>query len=209
VTALSDKDRTTLIDRYVARFDKHGVDAQTLNIGDPAKYARQHAIHAAVGPLEGATVLDFGCGLASFYEHVRAKGIRFHYIGYDVVEPFIAANRIRFPEAMFRIADVSKDRIVDRCDYVVMCQVFNNKYRETDNVEVVKGAIHKAFQAVEKGLSIDMLSSYVSRRQDHLCYYSPEHMFSFSKSLTPYVSLLHGYLEHHFTIQLFKQKIGT
>ena len=204
MTSLSDRDRAELIGRYSTRFDRHGVDPRTLNVGNPDKYARQHAVHAAVSRLEGAAILDIGCGLANFYEYLQTRGLNVHYIGYDVVEPFIVANRARFPEATFRLADISRDDIADRCDYVVMCQVFNNKYREANNVAVVEGAIRRAFLAADKAVSIDMLSSYVNRMEDNLFYYSPEQMFGFAKSLTPYVSLLHGYLDHHFTIQLFK-----
>jgi SAM-dependent methyltransferase len=206
VTSLSDKDRAELIGRYSTRFDRHGVDPRTLNVGDPEKYKRQHAVHAAIGRLEGTVVLDIGCGLANFYDYLQGRGVNVRYIGYDVVEPFIAANRARFPEAEFRLADISSDDITDPCDYVVMCQVFNNRYRDADNVAVVDAAIRRAFAAARKGVSIDMMSSYVSRMEDNLFYYSPERMFGFAKTLTPYVSLLHGYLEHHFTMQLFKER---
>jgi hypothetical protein len=206
VTALSEKDRLDLVSRYSTRFAQHGVNPMALNVGDPTKYAQQHTIHAAIGDLEGATLLDVGCGLANFYESLTARGVRVRYIGYDVVQPFIEADQARFPEAIFRLLDVSTEAIADECDYVVMCQVFNNRYRDADNLAVVEGAISKCFAAARKGVSIDMLSTYVSRMEDNLFYYSPERMFGFAKTLTPYVSLLHGYLEHHFTLQLFKQR---
>jgi SAM-dependent methyltransferase len=206
VMTLTDKDRLDLIDRYSRRFEQHGVDPRTLNVGDLEKYTQQHAIHASIGRLDGAVILDIGCGLANFYEFVKTRCVRVHYIGYDVVEPFVEANSKRFPDAKFRLTDVTRDSIIDRCDYVVMCQVFNNKYSEADNIAVVEGVMRKAFDSADKGLSIDMLSTYVSRMEDHLFYYSPEQMFAFAKTLTPYVTLLHAYLDHHFTIQLFKQR---
>lgn len=205
MTSLSDKDRAQLIDRYTARFIQHGVDARTLNVGDPEKYARQHAIHASIGPLDGTTILDIGCGLANFYEFIRQRHANVQYIGYDVVEPFIKANQERFTNAQFRLFDISRDAIVDRFDYAIMCQVFNNKYKDADNVDVLRSALTKAFSAADRGVSVDMLSTYVSYRDENLFYYSPEEIFAFAKSLTRYVSLLHGYLDHHFTIQLLKE----
>lgn len=205
--APSDEDRAGLIGRYVARFEEYGIDPRALNVGDPEKYARQHAVHAAIGPLDRATIFDIGCGLANFYEYVRERCPTVRYIGYDVVEPFVQANRERFPEATFRVKDISHDPIADAFDYAVMCQVFNNRYKDADNLEVIRHAIQIAFTAARKGLSVDMLSSYVSYRDDGLFYYEPESTFSFAKTLTPFVSLLHGYLEHHFTLQLFKAPI--
>lgn len=208
MTGLSNEDRKQLIGRYVARFQEHGVDGRALNVGDPEKYARQHGIHAAVGPLDRATVLDIGCGLASFYEYIRQRWPSVRYVGYDVVEPFVQVNRERFPDAIFRVQDISRDAIADSFDYAVMCQVFNNKYQDADNVEVIRHAIRNAFAAAQKGVSVDMLSSYVSYRDAGLFYYQPEQMFSFAKSLTPFVSLLHDYLEHHFTLRLYKSPVA-
>lgn len=205
--SLSEDDRAELINRYLGRYTKFGVDVRTLNVGDPEKYARQHAIHAAVGPLNGMTVLDIGCGFSLFYEYLKHKDISVRYIGYDVIEPFVIKNRENYPEATFRVIDISKDRIVDSCDYVIMCQVFNNLYKDADNVEVVKSAIAKAFDVATRAVSVDMLSTYVNYTEPKLFYFSPEEMFSFAKTLTPYVGLQHAYLEHHFTIQLHKSRI--
>src|SRR5947209_2370512 len=102
MAALSDHDRQETVQRYLDRFEQFGVDLRTLNIGDPEKYARQHAIHASIGPLEGATVLDVGCGLANFYQGLTRRGIAVNYIGYDITDAFTQANRQRFPEARFR-----------------------------------------------------------------------------------------------------------
>lgn len=202
---LSDADRGRLVERYVARFAEHGIDPQTLNVGNPEKYQRQHAVHMRIGPMDGATVLDIGCGLANFYETLTQRSQRVNYIGYDLVAPFITANRQRFPEATFRSIDISRDEIVDRFDYAVMCQVFNNRYNDADNGTVLRAAITKTFLAAARGVTVDMLSSHVNYTEDHLYYFSPEEIFSFAKTLTPYVSLLHNYAEHHFTIQLLKE----
>jgi len=87
----------------------------------------------------------------------------------------------------------------------VMCQVFNNKYQDAGNEVVLRAAISKTFAAAACGVSVDMLSSYVNFTEDHLYYFSPEQVFAFAKTLTPYVTLLHGYAERHFTIQLLKE----
>lgn len=205
MSALSDRDLNQVVERYVARFGQHGDDPRALNIGDSEKYRRQHAVHAAVGNLDGSTVLDIGCGLGYFYDYLRERYSNIRYIGYDVVEPFIAANRKKFPEANFKLVDISRDPIVDNCDYAVMCQVFNNRYKDADNFDILRLAMEKSFAQARKAISIDMLSTYVSYRDDNLYYFSPEKVFSIAKELTPLVSLLHGYLPHHFTIQLFKE----
>jgi SAM-dependent methyltransferase len=204
VSGLSDKDRESIVARYTARFAEHGVDLRALNPGDISKYRRQHEVHASIGDLEGRTILDVGCGLAHYYEFLLARGTHVKYIGYDLAPAFIDANRKRFPEAEFAVLDVTRDPIPHAPDYVVMCQVFNNRYQNGDNIDVVKEALHATFAAARMGVSIDMLSKYVNFEEPHLAYFSPEEMFAFAKTLTKFVRLRHDYLPHHFTLFLFK-----
>jgi SAM-dependent methyltransferase len=203
--AISDEDREKIVARYAARFREYGVDIRTLNAGKGNKLHIQHTVHASVGDLEGKTILDIGCGLASYYEFLRARGLRVNYIGYDIVEPFIEINRERFPEAHFEVRDISRDPIAHRADYAVMCQVFNNKYASVSNDEVVKNALAQAFEAVTEGVSVDLRTDYVNYREEHLHYFSPEEMFEFGKSLTPFVNLRHDYLPFDFTLMLYKK----
>jgi SAM-dependent methyltransferase len=204
--AISDADRAAVVAPYLTRFAKYGVDGRTLNPGKGNKHQIQHEVHASVGDLPGKTVLDLGCGLATFYEYLKAQGTHLRrYVGYDIVEPFIESNRARYPEAHFELRDLSRDPIAHRADYAIMCQVFNNRYASGNNEEVVKHVIAKAFDAVSTGVSIDLRTSYVNYEEPDLYYYSPEDMFSFAKSLTPFVKLRHDYLPYDFTLMLHKQ----
>jgi SAM-dependent methyltransferase len=209
VSGLSDHDRRAIVERYAKRFAEYGIDPRTLNTGDVAKYRRQHEIHAGIGDLEGTTLLDVGCGLATYYEFLRARGTQVNYVGYDLVPPFIEANRERFPEATFEVRDATREPIAHNPDYVVMCQVFNNRYVGVDNAEVVMTALRATFTAARVGVSVDMLSKYVNFEEPHLAYFSPEDMFTYAKSLTKFVRLRHDYLPHHFTLFLYKGDTTT
>ena len=202
---LGDEDRERIVARYSARFEKYGVDLRTLNAGKGNKLRLQHEVHASIGDLGGATVLDLGCGLASYYDYLRSTDIDLTYIGYDIVPGFVEADRARFPEATFELRDVSKDEITHRADYAVMCQVFNNRYSLANNDDVVRRAVTRAFEAVAAGVSIDLRTTYVNYEDPDMYHYSPEQMFEFAKSLTPFVKLRHDYLPYDFTLMLYKQ----
>jgi len=204
---LSGSDRDTIIQRYAKRFEAHGVDLKTLDVGQ--HYDAQHVVHASIGNLNGKTLLDIGCGLGHYYEYLRSRGIRVDYIGYDFMESFIQTDRARYPEATFEVRDVTNDEIVHEADYAVMCQVFNNRYADSDNTDVVKAVLRKAFAAVRIGLSVDMLSTYVNYRVPEMHYFSPEEMFAFGESLTPFVRLRHDYAPRHFTLFLFKDAVRS
>jgi SAM-dependent methyltransferase len=204
-TILGDEDRDEIVARYTVRFEKFGVDIRTLNAGKGNKLAIQHEIHASIGDLEGKRVLDIGCGLASFYEHLHAKGISVNYIGYDIVPSFVEINRIRFPEATFELHEISRDAIVHEADYAIMCQVFNGLYKTVGNEDIVRDAIDKAFAAVTTGVSIDLRTDYGNYRDPEQHHFSPEELFDFAKSLTPFVALRHDYLPCDFTLALYKE----
>lgn len=200
--ALSAADREAIISRYAERFEAFGVDLRTLDVGK--HYDAQHEVHASIGDLAGTTLLDIGCGLAHYYEYLRGRGIAVQYIGYDFMEKFIAEDRKRYPEATFEVHDATNDPIRHTADYAVMCQVFNNRFSDANNTEVVKAVLRKAFAAVRIGLSIDMISSYVNYQEPDMWYFSPEEMFGFAQTLTPFVRLRHDYAPRHFTLFLFK-----
>ena len=202
---ISDEDRDQIVARYSARFAKYGIDARTLNAGKGNKLRLQHEVHASIGDLNGKSVLDIGCGLADFYGYLRSSGVEVEYIGYDIVPCFLEANIERFPEATFELRDVSRDEIAHKTDYAVMCQVFNNRYGSISNETVVKGAIEAAFEAVTIGVSIDLVSSHVNYEDPAMYHFSPEEMFRFAKSVTPFVRLRHDYLPYDFTLMLYKE----
>jgi len=202
---LSEEDRARIVGRYEERFRQYGDDLRTLNTGKGDKLRIQHTAHASIGDLENTTLLDIGCGLGYYYKFLRDQSIPIRYIGYDIVPSFIEANRQQFPEAEFEVRDISQDGIAHEADYVCMCQVFNNRYEDVDNDSVVRSALEAACKAERRGVSIDMLGDYVNYHEDHLFYFSPERMFSYAKSLTPFVSLRHDYLPFDFTLFLYKE----
>lgn len=203
---IDETDLRAIVERYGRRFQEFGVDLRTLNSGTAERHRLQHSIHASVGPLEGRSVLDVGCGLAHYYEYLRDRGIRLgSYTGIDIVPEFIGANRARFPEARFELQDASADSLGFEADYVVMCEVFNNRYAHASNDAVVKQAIASGFAAARVAMSIDMVGDYVDYRQPEAHYFSPEEMFGYAKSLTRFVALRHDYLPFHFTLFLYKQ----
>ena len=201
---LPDPDKKSIIDRYSSRFREHGIDPKTLNTGKGDKHRIQLDVHASAGQLSGKSVLDIGCGLAFFYRHLRDAGVIVKYTGYDIVDDFVTSNQAQYPQCHFETRDILVDGINSSPDWAFFCQVFNNRYKHADNRKVVEQCLQLAFAACREGVSIDMLSTYVSFREDHLYYFSPEEMFAFAKTLSPYVTLRSDYLPYDFTLTIYK-----
>ena len=200
------RDRDEIVQRYTRRFQEFGVDVRALAAGTDARHRLKHSVHASIGDLEGATVLDVGCGLAHYYEHLLEDGVSVRYIGYDIVPAFLESDRVRHPEAEFVLRDVTVDGFGHEADYVVMCEVFNNRLQHASNMEVAQRVLREAFSIARRGVSIDFLSTYVDYQVPEAFYYSPEEMFTFAKSLTRLVALRHDYLPFHFTLLLRKEE---
>ena len=73
--------------------------------------------------------------------------------------------------------DISRDPINDSYDYAIMCQVFNNRYKDADNLEISQLAMEKSFRKRDERSLIDMLSTYVSYRDENLYYFFPKRYF--------------------------------
>lgn len=204
---LDENDKNSVVARYLERYSKHGIHVDSLKSGGAAKQLIRHMVHASMFDLKDKHVLDVGCGIAMFYEYLRSLPTPIaSYTGFDIVEPFLASNRERFPEARFENVDIFLDPLTGYTpDIIFMSQVFNNKYKHADNEEVAKEAIRRFFGIAKVGLAIDFMTSYVDFNEDELHYFQPEKMFAFAKELTRTVALRHDYLPFEFTLFLYKQ----
>ncbi len=68
---------------------------------------RQRMLQAGRFIPEGADILDLGCGRAQVLEHVgRVRS----YVGVDILDDVLAANRGRYPAHEFHRADLERER---------------------------------------------------------------------------------------------------
>jgi ubiquinone/menaquinone biosynthesis C-methylase UbiE len=204
---LSEKDKARVVKRYLDRYAEHGIHVDTLKSGGAGKQFIRHSVHASMFDLEGKDILDVGCGIGMFYEYLKNSSIKIaSYTGLDIIDPFIESNRIRFPEARFDKLDIFRAPLdAYKPDIVFMSQVFNNRYQETNNEEIIREAIRRFFAVARVGLAIDFLTSYVDYMEPELYYFSPEKILAFAKTLTRTVAIRHDYLPFEFTLFLYKR----
>lgn len=204
-SVLAPQDLERVRARYQARIAEHGVSLPSLKTGGEKKQRIRHAIHSTAVPSACAEVLDIGCGLGHFYQYLRDDGRDCTYCGYDIVPEYVEDCRRRYPDARHVVRNIFEEGIEGAYDTVVMCQVLNNRYRDSDNMAVMQAALTMAFDHARVSVSVDMMSSYVDYEEPELYYYSPESIFQFAKTLTPRVTLRHDYRRFEFCIQLFHE----
>jgi len=202
-------DMETVIGRYQRRIAEHGPTFQSQASGTIDTQRARQEMHASAVVGHRPRVLDIGCGVGSFYEHLQAQRPDCDYTGYDIVPEYVDSCRRRYPAAAFLLRNALADGIEGIFDCVVMSQVLNNRYRKSDNTEIMQEAIGLALSHARRSVSVDMMSSFVDYENPDLFYYHPADILNFAKSLTPWVVLRHDYLPFEFCIQLFHAPPGS
>jgi SAM-dependent methyltransferase len=207
VPVLDPEDATYVVERYQKRIAEHGATFATLNSGSEAKQNIRHEVHASA--LRGLKphILEIGCGLGDFYKYLIRHQRDCSYQGYDIVPEYVKECRQLYPEAEFEHRNVFIQGIDGTFDTIVMSQVLNNRYRKSDNMQVVKQALELAYRHTRVSVSVDMISSYVDFQNPELFYYSPEEIFRIAKSIASRVLLRHDYRAFEFCIQLFHDDV--
>lgn len=205
---MKDEDKSIITSRYEKRLSEYGPGIQALASGNVERRNIRFDVLSSVGNLEGARILDVGCGLADLYAWLQEQGIQVEYTGHDITPGLIELAAKRFPEAEFEVRDIQTEGISKRFDYIVSSQTFNNRLSHDDNFDVMKDVLQICYEACDNAVAIDMMTAYVDFREDHLYYYQPEDVFSYAKTLTKRVSLRHDYPAFEFAIFLYKDFTG-
>lgn len=189
--------------RYRERLERFGPTIRALASGAPERRLIRYGVLAEVGDLDGASVLDLGCGLGDFYEYLGSRSIHTTYTGYDISPELVARAAERFPEVEFEVRDIQREGIPRPFDYIISSQAFNYRLQHEENFEMVKDVLRQCLGNARKGVVCDFLSSYVDYREDHLYYYPPEEVLRFCKTLTKRVLLRHDYPLFEFAVYLY------
>lgn len=180
---------------YRDLFREHGNTAASVQYSDHVSQYKRFEILAGIAS-ELNSVCDVGCGLAHLYDYLTGKGFRGKYHGLDFVSEFIDANKQRYANdanCSFQVFDILSQEIPKGSDYLMLSGVFNNKM--ANNREFMFTGIQKMFEACNKGVAFNAMSTYVDFQAANLYYSDPLEVFDFCKrNLSKKVCLRHDYL---------------
>ncbi|WP_228151680.1 class I SAM-dependent methyltransferase [Pseudazoarcus pumilus] len=173
----------------------HGDSAQAVQYSDTVSQHKRFKVLSEVAPDLGS-VVDLGCGLGHFLDHLRANGFAGPYLGLDFVQEFVNSANAKHasdPLTEFKQCDLIADAYPEGYDTFVVCGVFNNKM--DNNAEFMRCVLEKAFAATRKQVAFNAMSTYVDFEDPDLYYTNPCEIFDFCKrNLTRKVTLRHEYL---------------
>ena len=127
-------------------------------------------------PLEGHSILDFGCGKGDFYGFLKEKGINAEYAGMDINQKLIETASHNFPDAEFLTLDIDTDNIPGTYDYIISCGVFNLNLQGVK--EAAAGSLRKLFHHASKALLFNCLSTHSKTKDTNLLYFDPAELLS-------------------------------
>ena len=151
-------EKESITKRYQERLKIHGEGVKALSSGNTSRQYTRYFNLCQIGSLENKTILDFGCGLADFYEFIKLEmKINVHYCGVDIVPEFIDIASKKFPEARFTTEDILETDFLDKnkFDFIFCSQVFNNRYANGNNMEFAANVMANLIDIKGNGLPID------------------------------------------------------
>lgn len=167
-----------------------------------SQLARYEAVTTSV-PLHNTTLLDIGCGDGEWYGFLKKNQIQTQYKGIDSSSSMIECAKMRFPEGNFCVGYASDYH--ESVDVITAIGLANHDMPEYW-VTLSRWMAHWLEQ-VEIAVCITFLSSHtpISSQLSKLKYISPQKAMGWGFSLTPFVTLQHGYLNNDFLLVLYKR----
>lgn len=156
-----------------------------------------------IGDLNGAEILDIGCGIGGFYEYcVQDKAISdIKYKGIDLVEGMIELARSKYPEVEFETSNILEKKIDKSYDYIIFCGVFNVCMDD----EYMMRMLSEAFEHCKKGMAFNFISAYVNFREQEMAYHDPVKVLQFCiEKLSPKVRINHHYNKCDVSVFVYK-----
>lgn len=198
------------VEVYQRLYEEHGYSIKTLGWDKGKQFLRFHQL-TSDWDLNGARILDVGCGFGDFVKFAESSDIRdFSYLGIDLVESFVSEGRRRFgsPNIDFACGDFLSMDVGREFDFVISSGIFSLKVDGVDGYTRIQDTLEKMFELSTKAIAADFLSDKV----DYLYHNgqfrnftsSPEKILSIAYSLSRNIALKNTYFPFEFAVIIHK-----
>ena len=152
----------------------------------------------------GRSILDVGCGVGDFWNHLVRRNLDVRYLGVDLSERMIECARKKFPGASFACMNILETD-PGAFDYTVS---FGIHHLRLDGAEaLLKAVTRRQFELCRRAAHVSLLTNRFSGfGPDALCW-KPEEILALCLEITPYVVLRHDYLPNDFSVALYRQPL--
>lgn len=178
-----------LLKHYQGLWQTHGDTPATAQYSSRTSQEARYKILSEVADLNGTRVLDWGCGTGHLATWLHQRGIHCQYTGVDIVPDLLELGRKKHPNHRFgEMSDFASETF----DWILISGVFNNRIE--DNESFFREQINILWNKCSQGMSFNLMSSWVDFEDPELWYATPEKIFAYVKSITPFVTIRNEYL---------------
>ena len=185
---------------YLPLLQKYGSTFRAVDWGSSQGQNYRFKILLEVGNLLNASILDIGCGVGHLVNYLVKIGYQGNYIGIDTLPEMVNAAVRSYPNWQFRADDILNSEIICQADYVIGSGLFT-----FGDQKLMEMTIEAMFKVCNQALAFNSLSSWAVQKDLGEFYADPLTTVEFCRSLTPWVVLRHDYMEHDFTIYMYRQ----
>lgn len=155
--------------------------------------------------LQGKSVLDVGCGVADFWDHLHLRGINCDYVGVDIASEMIKLCRERYPALRFESVDTLEWNPGRLFDYTVAFGIHNIKV--DGGRELLERLTRRQFELCRVATHLSLLTDRYAGFAPHIQPWRAEEILTMALEITPYVVLRHDYLPHDFSVTLHREPL--
>lgn len=204
-----DKTLNKIGELYTNNLQNHGLDSKSVGWKDmQSQLMRFENLLKVIPEAEKKNpldILDYGCGYGAMFTYMKELNFKVSkFYGYDISKEMLdEAARIVPPEVLVPRNDIV---LKDQVDYSFVSGTFNVMFDSSEEEwdKYIKDKVTELFEQSRKGVSFNLLTSFVDWKAKDLYYADPMKYFNFCKSLSRYVSLLHDYPLYEWTILVRK-----
>ena len=191
--------------RFDQRVAAFGRTVEACDWTSTATQELRFEVLTAIGPIEGRSVLDVGCGLGDLLRYLERNGSApSAYAGIDISPRMVAEARRSNPRGSFRVANVLDPDVLS-ADFVLASGIFS--YLGPDGAAVVQPVVRRMFELCGTALAWNSLSTWADRPvpEDELRL-DPCDALRLSREISTNVILRHDYHPGDFTVYMFRDR---
>lgn len=165
------------------------------------------------GLVDGASLLDVGCGTGALLDHLATIGRRVEYTGIDISAKMIDTARARHPGAVFELRNILVDPPARRFDFVLCSGTLN--YRIADHLRWVTEMLTRMYELADRAVVVNLQNATTTlslrgqlKDKGEFVRFAAEDVVRFARRLTPDVEV-HNAWSPTFEIVLRRPRTGA
>ncbi len=182
-----------IVDFFSKKLSFFGDKPSAVGWSDIGQKLRYECILRLI-PINGKSILDFGCGKGDLYGFFKERNIEVDYTGIDINPELTKFASAKYPDVQFLTLDIDSETIPNVFDYIILCGVFNLNIQGVK--EALKESLEKLFHHTKNSLLFTCLSTYSKNKDINLVYFDPAELLSLASKITKsanlYLNLIEG-----------------